>query len=232
MKKSIIFASLLLCQTGFTAQILDLDSYTRHSVVVSVDELNRIAVENDKIHQVYGDEGRYVVQGDEVGGQVFLKVLVRPDSEKQTPFTVTVITQSGQAQDLLLTPKAGSARTIILRPKVAVSNIARTLSRDEQIIALIKAMCEGKNMVGFKINHNFVLEKKLGSLVWKARSQYVSEHISEPLEGLVLEVSNGGHKPITLLPEWFRDENVLAVAILDDRLAPQGITKVLLARKL
>jgi type-F conjugative transfer system secretin TraK len=73
--------------------------------------MNRLAVANDRITQIFGDEQSYTVQTEESIGQVFLKPTLE-NGEK--PLSLTVITENGTVQDMTLVPTERDAATIIL----------------------------------------------------------------------------------------------------------------------
>jgi len=78
--------------------------------------MNRIAVANDRITQIFGDEGTFESQNDENTGQVFLK----PTAENgPKSLSITLITEQGITQDLTLKPTAKSATTLILKNNAA-----------------------------------------------------------------------------------------------------------------
>lgn len=79
---------------------------------ISADSLNRIAVVNDRITHVFGDQDAYEVMMDEAIGQVFLKPTT---SNGLKPISLSFVTESQCTQDLLLTPSAIDASTLLFR---------------------------------------------------------------------------------------------------------------------
>ncbi len=97
-----------------TSNILNINEHNRLNAKISLDFMNRIAVVNDRIVNIFGDEGTFVVQTDEATGQVFIK----PTVENLTqPLSITLITENGITQDLTLTPTKSKAATLILKPQ-------------------------------------------------------------------------------------------------------------------
>lgn len=74
------------------SQVIAMDSHKRLEATVAKDYLNRIAVTNDRISQVFGDEEAYVIQVDENSGQVFLKP---SDLNGSKPISLTLTTENG-----------------------------------------------------------------------------------------------------------------------------------------
>lgn len=116
IKKCIIF-----CLLGLTAwssmavgatQVLTLTENKRLEANIASDVMNRLTVTQDRIINVFGDEGTFVTQTDEHTGQIFIK----PTTENaNNPLSITLITENGLTQDLTLNPIEGKAATIILK---------------------------------------------------------------------------------------------------------------------
>lgn len=109
--------ALILCQSwaaeasGQKSQVLKIDGHKRLEASICPDAMNRIAVANDRITQIFGDEGTFENQNDEATGQVFLKPTVENASKS---LSLTLITEQGLTQDLTLHPTAKSAKTLVL----------------------------------------------------------------------------------------------------------------------
>jgi hypothetical protein len=93
------------------SQILKLSENKRIEASICADSMNRIAVANDRITQIFGDEGTFESQNDEATGQIFLKPT--PDNGPKN-LSLTLITEQGVTQDLTLKPTEKSAKTLIL----------------------------------------------------------------------------------------------------------------------
>lgn len=85
---------------------------------ISNDSMNRIAVANDRITQIFGDSDAYEAQTEESTGQVFLKPTVENANKA---LAITLITESGLTQDMTLEPSTRDAVTIILKNSAASS---------------------------------------------------------------------------------------------------------------
>jgi type-F conjugative transfer system secretin TraK len=94
------------------SQVLFMVENKRLEASICPDSMNRITVANDRIVQVFGDEGAFESQSEENTGQVFIK----PTAENSIkPLSLTLITEQGKTQDLSLKPTAKSAATLILK---------------------------------------------------------------------------------------------------------------------
>ena len=106
-------AALLSCAwADQVSQTLIMIENKRLEASICPDSMNRLAVANDRIVQVFGDEGAFESQSEENTGQVFIK----PTAENSIkPLSLTVITEQGKTQDLSLKPTAKTAATLILK---------------------------------------------------------------------------------------------------------------------
>jgi type-F conjugative transfer system secretin TraK len=93
-------------------QTLLMNESERLEAEVSLSVMNRIAVTNDRIVNVFGDEGLFVTQTDEETGQIFIK----PTADNGLkPLSISLTTENGLTQDLQLNPVEGNATTLILK---------------------------------------------------------------------------------------------------------------------
>ncbi len=95
-----------------TSQVLLMSEHRRLEAHIATEVMNRLAVANDRIVNVFGDDGAFVVQTDEHTGQLFIKPT--PDN-KHKPLSLTLITENGLTQDLTLYPSQNKAATLILK---------------------------------------------------------------------------------------------------------------------
>ena len=108
----LILLELLSVKTYAASQTLVMNPDKRLKAVISCDSMNRLAVANDRITQIFGDNDAYEVQTEESTGQLFLK----PTAENgKKPLSVTLITENGATQDMVLQPQEREATTVILK---------------------------------------------------------------------------------------------------------------------
>jgi type-F conjugative transfer system secretin TraK len=102
----------LLLGTAVDAAILKpLDDLNVIEVSIAREDLTRIAVKEDRILNVVGLTGEYVLEADETQGQVF----IRPNEHGPSkPINLTLITEEGHTQDLRLVPQNKSPEALIL----------------------------------------------------------------------------------------------------------------------
>lgn len=148
----ITFCGLAFCST----QTLMVSEGKRLEATISVDAMNRISVLNDRIINIFGDEGTFVTQTDEQTGQIFIKPTIENGSK---PLSLTLITENGITQDLSLNPTDVTAATIVLKnlnatqSKNSISNYESLFasnphvegsSSQEQFIQIMKQAVKGE----------------------------------------------------------------------------------------
>lgn len=108
-----VITGILGCSIGSCAtQTLILSEGKRLEATISPDVMNRITVVNDRITNIFGDEGTFVTQTDDQTGQVFIKPTVENGAK---PISLTIITENGVTQDFSLNPIDSAASTILLK---------------------------------------------------------------------------------------------------------------------
>jgi len=112
--------------TSQASQVLTLCENKRLEIAISAHSMNRIAVTNDRIAQVFGDEGTFVSQADENTGQLFIK----PSPENGIkPLSITFITENGITQDLILKPTVKNATTTVFNTRVFNTSVFKNPSK-------------------------------------------------------------------------------------------------------
>ena len=108
-----LLALELLSVKGFVeSQTISINPDKRLKAVISSDSMNRLAVANDRITQIFGDHDAYEVQTEESTGQAFLKPTLENGKK---PLAITLITENGLTQDMMLEPVERDAATVILK---------------------------------------------------------------------------------------------------------------------
>ncbi len=201
-----------------TYPLIDHQSTTLH---ISQTGLNRIAVANDRIQQVFGAEGTFDVQSDEEGGQIFLKLTSESylGSHPSKPSTITLITESGLTQDLRLVPKNIEFQSILFKPDFQSQKTSNekngSTDQIQSSISLMKAMLRNESLDGYtKVALNqmavsSVAKEHLKDLSLTPLFHYHGEH----LEGKVYSLTNQGSVSLTLKEQDFALQDDLAISL-------------------
>lgn len=105
-----LVTSLLFGTKLNAANIYPLDYLNTIEVHISQQGLTRITVKEDRINNIFGSAGEYVLEADEEQGQVFIRPL-----SLVKPISLTLTTEKGHTQDLRLIPKDRIPEAIILQ---------------------------------------------------------------------------------------------------------------------
>ena len=220
------------------SQVLPL-SENRVDVVISPDSMNRIAVVNDRISQVFGDEGTFVTQADEHTGQVFIK----PSPENGVkPLSITFITENGSTQDLTLKPTASKATTTIfkntsqasvkttspsgLMTMGSIESLAeRSLPIQEQLLMVMRQLVGGQLAEG--AGENLVRSNPDGYQLEHQKSYLSGSYVAH-----VFSVQNITSTAIELLEKSFYQSGDLALSFQKRILMPGAKTQFFVVRRL
>lgn len=198
--KFVIF--LLLGASAQAALIHPLNDLKVIEAPISQTGLTRITVKGDRISNVFGVAGEYVMEPDEDQGQVF----IRPLEPALNPISLTVTTEGGHTQDLRLIPLNQAPEALILQAEGETQQ-THTISRNE-IEDLLYACVEGRIPVGYKsVPLKIPQNDEPHSLLREIKG--------EKLRGLTYEVKNWATIPWILAESGFAQRlNIEVVAVL------------------
>ena len=182
----------------------------KHVIEVSIsrEDLTRIAVQDDRIRNVFGVAGEYVLEADEEQGQVFIRPRnpeipvftgtgVKPGFK---PISLTVTTEGGHTQDLRLIPKDQPPEAIILKSDHEIKEELKherqsSLTHDDitrdVIETLLNACRSGRIPLGYK-------QMPLDLNTLKGPYPLTREIRGEKLRCLTYEVKNSTSASLTL----------------------------------
>lgn len=152
--KSILLLSFLSLFTG-SVDVSALSERTLNDratleVAISKTGLTRIAVQGDRISNVFGLMGEFLMEADEDQGQIF----IRPQGmDMDDPISLTITTEEGRTQDLRLIPEDKVPEAILLVSKESLipRELIRTKVSREDVIELLAACREGSIPQGYTL---------------------------------------------------------------------------------
>lgn len=133
---------LLLILTTLSFDVLaiqkrTLDGAIKAKVNISAHDFNRIAVIGDRIENIFGKKQKFHIEVDENQGQIFLGV--KDPSIKE--ISLTIVTESGLTQDILMKVKDIPAETILFSSEEnSLQESPRLTSLQERKHHLMKGM--------------------------------------------------------------------------------------------
>lgn len=200
---------LFLSTAVHGATIHRLDEFKTIEASISSQGLTRIAVKGDRISNVFGATGDYVLEADEDQGQIF----IRPadvssfafGGVKPKPIHLTLVTEGGHTQDLRLLPQDKVPDAIILKTnedikqEVLKEKNSAPIMREE-VADLIRASRDGRIPLGYK-------SMPLDLQTLQGPYLLVKELKGEKLRCLTYEVKNQSSSSLVLSEEEFSKTN-------------------------
>ncbi len=213
-------ASVLFCATAVAQQQIPVQEGTEVSLTVSLNTLNRLAVENDRIMTVKGITGQFQLDKDGESGQVFIKPIA---TDKQELIHLFLLTEKGHTYPLSLTVQEGSARSILLMPSQSEpAQWEQSSSYETLLRTLVQAMHNQTPVEGFIINKI----KTQIPIIKHATIKHLQSYTGTQLQGHVLEVTNTSKEELILSEVPFQLNGVRAVSIINPILSGNAKTRV------
>jgi type-F conjugative transfer system secretin TraK len=220
VRVNIFFLSLLVAAPVFGLQKIQTQPDTPITASISVDGVNIIRVEQDRIESITAPN-TIEAQHNTKTGEVALKPLVKK------PIDLFLLTEKGERIQLRLLPTNIPAETIVL------SGNSKELASWEQgqpyskILAdLVKTMYNHDRLEGYRLKTVKAKPKKFkgGSL------KLIASYVGGKIKGDVYEFSNTSKENINLKELDFYQVGVRGITIVDNSLAPKDLTRVFVIR--
>jgi conjugal transfer pilus assembly protein TraK len=207
---------------AFAVQSYNLVDHQRTQVQLSNRQMNRIAVKGDRIQQVFGAEEHFHMETDDHGGQIFLKFL---SDQMLEPVSLTIVTEAGLTQDLMLMPDDMDAQTVLFKPGVGMDEDEKnevSVSREDKIVALISAMATGDRLEGYNIKAIGGGEENESEAAFKAIKTYEGESF----KGVVYCLQNAGETVLNVTEQDVAQAGDLAVSLSSTTVSPGESTQL------
>lgn len=221
MKKTII---LLLCifNAAFATQIREVVDGSELSFNISVRDLNRIKVMDDRIQTLSYRDDELVIANVEHLGEVY----IRPANNNMEPITGFIITEKGYTYKLRFVPQNISSTQIMLKNVESIqssrssNDISDSSPEKKEIAELIKLMATTIALKNAKYN------VKSTSGIWfsadKIEARKVMIFEGENLTGMKLLLKNKTEEEIKIAEKTFYRDGVRAVSLDTNILAPKA----------
>ncbi|MFM8453418.1 MAG: type-F conjugative transfer system secretin TraK [Gammaproteobacteria bacterium] len=222
--KAISVLCILFSFSAYAEQRVSVKGDKTLNAVVSNNQINRVAVDGDRIANVKGLAGKFQLDHNADTGEIFLQ----PNPDEKGPINVFLTTENGNTYSLHLTRKNGEPENITIIPAELLDvttkevEFEKSLPYEQAIVALIKAMHNADNLIGFDIKITNKSKPKLNGLNVIEKAVYKGSK----LKGRVLEVSNKTMESVRIQEFDFYQKGDRAVAILMKEVFPQAKTHV------
>lgn len=173
-----LLATSLIFVTGevLAAQKYDVKPNQELSVNISIRDINRIKIENDRIRLIRYNAGTLEISEDQILGEIFIS------ASSHSPTSLYLTTEKNHTYKVTVFPKDIPGEQIFLKP---VEPIISELKTNEPELELIKAMISGLDLEGFKSNW-IETEIEIGAKLYSQKALYVGRM----LQGMILECPN------------------------------------------
>jgi type-F conjugative transfer system secretin TraK len=249
---ALLTMSFLTTAVANAAIVRTLDESKSIEISISKQNLTRITVKDDRVANVFGITGEYVLEADEELGQVFIRPIALGGSPfmvgggTSKPIHLTLTTEKGHTQDLRLTPKDQAPEALILEEnkqetflsqgsmtRMSAAQVSATrvsIARDE-IEGLLQACQEMRIPLRYKV-------APLDLKTFKGPHLLIREIRGEKLRALTYEVKNLSTLPLILSEDTFtqiphaKKSDIIAVWIAKKTINPGESTYVHVIAKL
>ena len=197
---------------SFSAQEIFFADNAQVTATLSNRDLNRILVKGDKIQSVNGPTGLYAAKNDNTGA-AYISLY------GDTHFTLFISTVKGHNISLLVAPKDGAGRTVLLQPTTAANNthFEETGSYQASLITLMNIMSSGETTEDYTYHRE--LKAKKTNFYDVADLKPLASYHGAQFMGLVSEIINKSKQPLVLKPSYFYKPSVRAVSLSKQTIA-------------
>ncbi|MBT4879511.1 MAG: hypothetical protein HOI80_03245 [Alphaproteobacteria bacterium] len=195
---------------GSTASALQTYPLTHNGetkVTLSKSEQNRITTQGDRILHAFGTDGTFDISSEEESGQIFLKLL-----DEDSPFTLTIITESGSTHDLRIVPKNIGSQSILFTPP------KQELSPFE----ILKSLMREKHVEGFKKSDLHTERKSSRSVSLTLTAQYENDLYF----ARIFDLQNISKRYVSINPSNLSQKGDIALSLAKNRLRPLETTSL------
>lgn len=222
----LLFSLLFLpLQSCIALQTVVIGDNQTKNITISTHELSRIFVKGDRILNVRGVEGAYILTKDAVQGQIFIK----PTLPYQTrPFNLFIGTEQGRNYNLFVIATGAPGQDIELKPSTPSKEATlweRTSDYSQVLTKLITSMISGEDSVptGYSIVYPDKKKNKLvkyDNFTIKLQKQYRGTK----MYGEAFLIQNIRNYPVNLTEKMFYQEGTRAITLLNTALPAKGQT--------
>lgn len=227
-----IFVSSLLKVLGVTSflassamalQMKEVIEDQRLPFTISLYDLSRLEVRGDRINKVFGSSGAFVVDHDTDRGHLYIKP--SPQNGRR-PISLSLTTEKGIVQDLILTPLDIPSETIVLKP--LSNNTSKQDNAPKPVLSFMKDLVQGR------VTRSVAHDVKEVSLWEGVEIKRIATYGEKDLVGEVLTFKNLGDTPLILQEDYFKrlpedvleNKTILAIGLQKNQVDPQEIIKI------
>lgn len=214
--------SLLIVTNCFALQKISIADDQTKNVTISAYELSRIFVKGDRIQNVRGLEGAYILTKDAAQGQIYIKPTPPYQSK---PFNLFITTEQGHNYNLFVMASGLPGQDVELKPNTPSKEAGRwekNMPYSQALVQLITAMVNGDPPQGYAVLYPAKKTKDVEDDTYTLRLQRIYQGVH--LTGKTYLVQNKTDAEIVLDKQYFYQNGVRAIAFFNPKVAPNGQT--------
>lgn len=216
---------LILFSDSSFANNFELEPKTRQTLNISKSGINRITMLPHRILQVTGDEGKYKLNMDEDGSNIY----IMPIAKIGEKIELSIKTSTNHTEDLGLFISDEPGKTLHLKHKSSLKN--QILSQLSEVKKMLRSMKEGEVDKYYVKDTNRVVKLRRGIRVNQIKSYRYGD-----LVGAVLEVKNQTGRDIKLYEgdfiNLFKNSKAVTFEHAYSLLPPQSDMKVFIVTEI
>lgn len=227
----LVFVSF--CNSSVASTVFSFSPNKKIEVVIAAGVLNRIKITNGEVMEVIGDENKYSLywSGD------WRNLFIKPKVEVGETIELSLITSSGDAQDMRFTVGDLLAQTIFInmgnsaREPSPVNGNFYLLSDPElklEISSMMRAMIEGVKSKYYITGNKRILQQTKQQLITQEKAYRYKN-----LSGAVLTVKNLTSKSLALFESDFKNllKNCIAINLSSSVIGCKGSAQVFIVTR-
>lgn len=173
------------------------------SIQFSKSSHNRISVERGSIEKIFGDETSFSVNIDRTTGNAFINIL----HDISEPRTLTIVTNSGLIQDLIVTSADKLSEHLVLKEEDEKEDLTETTSNFHgYTVEFLNQILEGKSPLGY--GQRALTDKDILHLPQPLIASTIKAFEGPFDEVIVYSIKNSGKDPIIINSKSLKKENI------------------------
>lgn len=213
----------LLSPLAFALETVKVSNNGNFQAVLGKGDFNRLFVDKDRILNVMGTPNAYLIQTDNILGQVYIKPL------QSQPFNLTLSTEKGKVYQLKVFVRQSGSETLELSPTDLDEDDPTALAEKNKpyetaLVTLVQAMATDT----FPDNYQVSLAKDptvlhLGQV---ANLTLESQYKGQALEGDIYRLHNLTNSTLNLVPTQLYRPGSMAIALESEAIPAGSETRV------
>lgn len=231
-RNSISQFMLVLCFFASTPvlsqQIILVDQGEEIVAEVSLAQLNRISVVDDRIIQVMHRTGAFSVETDKVNGDIYVMLNSKIAHQIVSLF---IVTEKKRRYQLTLMPKPIRSQSITLRPRDLMLKFSKDSIKEsavDEILKLVQYVWRNEPINGYQKVHS---PSQRSVSVQSIEIHSTEDWIGQSLRAEKITIKNTSDTLVELTESMFWKSGIRAVSLSNSQIAPKQQCEAILVRE-